>query len=1034
MVRKLALAVSLALGTLSVPVYALGLGELSSKSTLNQNFNGDIALLSVRPDELDSVRVRLADAEAFERAGVERPFYLSLLKFEPTLGAGGRPVVRVSSGFPIREPFLNFLVEVNWPNGRLLREYTVLLDPPVTTMRRPPTVAPATRPATPVTRPATVAPRPAQPTVSAVPGQYGPVQANDTAWGIASRLRPAGVSMEQMMMALLDANPEAFIDGNINRLRRGKILRVPSLAEIQQIGRQQARQAYRAQQDQWLARRDAQLQERAQHDAGDDASMAADSDADVDDQLRIATPRPDGEGVAGAGEDDASSPTSSDLKERLIVARENAETSRQEAETLRSQVDDLLARLSDMQKLLSLKDDQLARLQDRVATEGVSEEAMPAVAAGEAAEASGTAPDTTGASAATETVPEPPEGLELTPGDPGAPAAADVEIVIDQGEPAAADAETALDPVEQAIAEVEAAAQALNAESTTPDAIEAAPETPALDPDFTVADVPPQVDPNAIVEQAGAPTAPTAPTAPEIEEVVVVDDTGTTEIVVVEGGEAPTAPVEPVAEPAPPTATMQDDAPADRAGGSLLPSPLASTLDKFMVPIAAAGVVLLGLLGWLFMRGRRQPDADSEPAVVDTAGAALPATDDEGPGVDQPIANETLTDLPDSAFLDEFSPSDINALQDETGEVDPVSEADVYIAYGRYQQAEDLLRQAMERDPERLALKHKLLEVQYATRNGAAFTALAQEMVDAGQDVVDEEAWAHAQDMGRELVPDHPLFQSAQSTDVDTIGLEDAAATVDTDTVDDDTLALDGVQLADLDDAYESESDATDTLDSAPEVSISLDLDDDTRSPGDAPDPLLAAELDTTDTSESISLDDLESLDFALPETETGAKTTAGADADDSAFDLSTDNHLDLDAMVAEAEAAVDSRETELDLESEFSAEELQAQLDELSDLSVLDSDLESASTQTNEPSAPLSLDVEDSNVVNDELTPALDLETVDPDSQISEADVATKLDLARAYVDMGDEEGARSILEEVLVEGSAQQKTDAESLMTELT
>lgn len=145
MVRKLALAVSLALGTLSVPVHALGLGELSSKSALNQNFSGNITLLSVRPEELDGVRVKLADTEAFNRAGIDRPFYLSLLKFEPTLSKKGNSVIRVTSEFPIREPFMNFLIEVNWPNGRLLREYTVLLDPPTTTRRRPPKVTPAAK-------------------------------------------------------------------------------------------------------------------------------------------------------------------------------------------------------------------------------------------------------------------------------------------------------------------------------------------------------------------------------------------------------------------------------------------------------------------------------------------------------------------------------------------------------------------------------------------------------------------------------------------------------------------------------------------------------------------------------------------------------------------------------------------------------------------------------------------------------------------------------------------------------------------------
>jgi pilus assembly protein FimV len=150
MVRKLALAVSIALGTLNAPVHALGLGELTSDSLLNQNFSGNINLLSVTPEEIDGIRVKLADADAFERAGVERPFYLSLLKFAPDLLDAGKPVIRVTSDFPIREPFLNFLVEVNWPNGRLLREYTVLLDPPTTTPRRPPApVAPqvSTRPA-----------------------------------------------------------------------------------------------------------------------------------------------------------------------------------------------------------------------------------------------------------------------------------------------------------------------------------------------------------------------------------------------------------------------------------------------------------------------------------------------------------------------------------------------------------------------------------------------------------------------------------------------------------------------------------------------------------------------------------------------------------------------------------------------------------------------------------------------------------------------------------------------------------------------
>lgn len=1046
MVRKLALAVSLALGTLSVPVHALGLGELSSKSTLNQNFRGDIALLSVQPDELDSIRVKLADPDAFERAGVERPFYLSLLKFEPTVNAGGKTVVRVTSEFPIREPFLNFLVEINWPNGRLLREYTVLLDPPVTTMRRSPTVTPAARTAAPVATPAPAAPlRSAAPVkaqsapvpaVAAAPGQYGPVKANDTAWRIAGRLRPEGVSMEQMMMALLAANPEAFINGNINRLKRGKILRVPALAEIQEITRQQARQAYREQQDQWLARRDAKLQERAARAVGTDVQPSVDEGAS-DDQLRIATARPDGEGEAGASEDDAVSPTANDLKSRLMVARENAETSRQEAETLRSQVDDLEVRLRDMQKLLSLKDEQLAQLQDRMAADAMVADETPA----EPIEA------------ATDEAPVAEESE-----------AADVQLVNQAGTEAPVGDD--VDPVEQAMAEAEAATEESTAAESEATEIIVEPASPSgLDPDFLVADIPPQVDPNAIVERTMA-----VDTDPAGEELVIGDDAAPAEIVIgedIDGAAASEEPVaelaiepapgtapdpsEPAADPEPQAAVAMNTPTADRASSPLVPTALAGMVEKNIVPIAGGTVLLLGLIGWLVTRGRSKADQDNDLqlAAAGAPAAEMPAADLEVPAVDQPVPNDTLSDLPDSAFLDEFSPSDINALQDETGEVDPVSEADVYIAYGRYQQAEDLLRQAMEREPDRLALKHKLLEVHYATRNAGAFTTLAQAMVDAGQDTVDEEAWVRAQDMGRELVPDHPLFESKDGGDLGAAGMAAAAAVAGAaaaDTVDDDTLSLDGLDLSDLSelsDEYEPDKDPVENLDSSSEVSISLDLDDSLENV----EPITADASQTQETPESISLDELESLDFELPEAESSKPTT-----DDSSFDLSSET-LDLDTMMAEAEAAVDGADSTTSLESEFSADELQAQLDELSDLSVLDSGLGESQQQTSEPAAALGLDLEDVSEVSDDLNTPLELDTAfetaeldvqgdevldldlgeSNDSAIGEDDVATKLDLARAYVEMGDEEGARSILEEVLAEGNAEQKSDAEKLIADL-
>ena len=125
---------SLVLILMLVPglAYALGLGKLDLKSALNEPFEARIQLLSPTADELDSLNVALADNDAFERARLDRPFELSKLKFALRRSPDDGPdYIRVFSSEPIREPFLNFLVEVSWSKGRLYREYTVLLDPPL---------------------------------------------------------------------------------------------------------------------------------------------------------------------------------------------------------------------------------------------------------------------------------------------------------------------------------------------------------------------------------------------------------------------------------------------------------------------------------------------------------------------------------------------------------------------------------------------------------------------------------------------------------------------------------------------------------------------------------------------------------------------------------------------------------------------------------------------------------------------------------------------------------------------------------------
>ena len=258
MVRKLSLAVAMVLGVVPVGAQALGLGDIRTKSALNQRFNADILLYSVGEAEIADVKVRLAPPELFLEAGIDRPHFLSRLKFEPVLLPDGSSVIRVTSPDPVREPFLDFLIEVDWPKGQMLREYTVLLDPPVTTDQRP---APVQRPAAgmPAIQRESVAP-PAQTTAAmsmtgGAGGTYGPTRRNETLWGIAKKVRHSGTSMEQMVMSMLYANPQAFAGNNVNNLRVGQILRVPSRQEVMGLKYSDAHNAFRAQMNDWRAGR-----------------------------------------------------------------------------------------------------------------------------------------------------------------------------------------------------------------------------------------------------------------------------------------------------------------------------------------------------------------------------------------------------------------------------------------------------------------------------------------------------------------------------------------------------------------------------------------------------------------------------------------------------------------------------------------------------------------------------------------------------------------------------------------------------------
>lgn len=223
---------------LSPLALAVGLGELQLRSAMEERFAADIELLQIGDLNEHQMAVGLAPPEDFERAGLERDFQLSDLRFRVDLSNPARPLIKVTSRRPIHEPYLNFLVELRWPSGRLLREYTALLDLPTFAGETAPgKTSAATRPVAAESRSVSVdsSPVPAGggARVAGTPGSDRvQVQAGDTLWAIAQRHQASGATIHQAMEAIAVANPDAFIHGDINRILRGAWLRIPDAATM----------------------------------------------------------------------------------------------------------------------------------------------------------------------------------------------------------------------------------------------------------------------------------------------------------------------------------------------------------------------------------------------------------------------------------------------------------------------------------------------------------------------------------------------------------------------------------------------------------------------------------------------------------------------------------------------------------------------------------------------------------------------------------------------------------------------------------
>ena len=940
-VRKLVLAIAAASALSSGMAHALGLGEVTLQSSLNQPLVAEIELLEVRDLASNEVIPSLASPEEFVKAGVDRQYFLTDLKFTPVLKPNGKSVIRVTSSKAVREPYLNFLVEVLWPNGRLLREYTLLLDPPLyspqTTVAAAPQLpiaAPAPRPSVapaPVPRSAAPAPapRPAAPAPAsrAISGNEYRTTANDTLWEIAQRVG-GGSSVNQTMLAIQDLNPDAFIGGNINRMKSGQVLRLPDEQQIRSRSNAEAVAQVAEQNAAWREGRavaSRQLDATRRTTAG-----SAPATAESADSLKLVAAEA-GQSTRGS---DTGSANSKALADKLAVTQESLDSTRRENAELQSRVGDLQSQLDKLQRLVELKDSQLARLQADLS-------AVPAAEEGETAQAPVTEPASQAPAAQPEAAP-----------------------------PAA--------------------------EAATPPA--SPPEEAA--PDYNYSE-----EPAASVEDSAA-----ANEQPAEEPAAAVE---------------PAAPAKP-AEDAKPAAPSPAPAPAPQSFiDDLMANPMTLGL--------AGGGALLLLLVALMALSRR--NAMKEAELQDELADDL--SQDQAFASDLDMPEDSLAGLDDEPAATPVAGEERVTAQ--TG--DALGEADIYIAYGRFNQAAELLQNAINDEPHRSDLRLKLMEVYAELGDREGFARQDNELREIGG------ANAEAEQL-KSKYPAIAAFAGA--------GVVAAAASAEDDV---DAFSLDDLSLdepvaeapvaasGDLDDAFDLslddlEADLENDLQSAKADEAPLSLDDDLdfglidepAAPSSAADDDLDFDLALGDDKVELSqpADDLSA--FSLDLDEPAAASSDETDEfllsldDDAPLNQSADDLSGLSLDLPEETPAADldlpadfdlSLEDEAPVQPAVEPDSFAAQLDEVT------AELDQLSNDFDEPqAAPLAS--------ADSLSSDLDGDD-DFDFLSGTDETATKLDLARAYIDMGDTEGARDILDEVVAEGNDAQQQEAREMISKL-
>lgn len=331
-------------GSLLYPVtaFSLGLGELTLNSTLNEPLRASIALEDLDGLDLIDLTISIGSIDDYERAGLQRDTLLTDIDFEVS-GSAGQGEVVLSSTRSINEPFLNLILIANWPSGRLIREYTILMDLPGSTVASTPPAGTAI---------SASVPNPGAVNASPASDSYV-VQTGDTLFQIAEQTRPdSNVSVQQMMIALQRANEDAFVNNNINRIITGRVLRIPPMQDIRLIDQEAANAQVNAQ-NQALA---------AQPLAG--GASGGSSNGATQDELTLLS----GDTEAGTGSSDLEA-TIAALENELMISEENLDRARLENEELTARLASLEEEIELLQNIIAIEDERLAQFQADLAAQ-----------------------------------------------------------------------------------------------------------------------------------------------------------------------------------------------------------------------------------------------------------------------------------------------------------------------------------------------------------------------------------------------------------------------------------------------------------------------------------------------------------------------------------------------------------------------------------------------------------------------------------------------------------------------------------------